>query len=136
MEFVRRIDRGGFGFVDEVETPKGVRVARKSVDPQVADPTERVNLQRRFEREVRIQSAIRHPNIMPVLEASLDAEPPWFTMPLASVSLEHKIRDDHARGEFDPSPWQDIRAAVKELHRLGYLHRDLKPANTLLVGGS
>jgi serine/threonine protein kinase len=97
-----------------------VRVARKSFDPQVADLTERVNLQRRFEREVRIQSAIRHPNIMPVLEASLDSDPPWFTMPLASISLEQKIREDHVRGEFDPSPWQDILAAAEELHRLGY----------------
>jgi hypothetical protein len=29
--------------------------------------------------------------------------------------------------------WQDILAAVEELHRLGYVHRDLKPANGLRV---
>lgn len=78
MEIIRRIDRGGFGFVDEVQTPGGLRIARKCFDPLVADPAERANLQRRFEREVRIQSAIRHPNIMPVLESSLDSDPPWF----------------------------------------------------------
>jgi len=33
----------------------------------------------------------------------------------------------------DAGAWQDILAAVEELHRLGYVHRDLKPANVLLV---
>lgn len=136
MKFVRRIDRGGFGYVDEVETSDGSRVARKCFDPLVADPNERVTLQRRFEREVRIQSAIRHPNVMPVLEVSLAADPPWFTMPLATTSLELKLREDHASGAFDQRPWPDILGAVEELHRLGYVHRDLKPANILLVAGT
>ena len=136
MRVVRRIDRGGFGYVDEVELPDGSRAARKCFDPLVADPAERAALRRRFEREVRIQSAISHPNIMPVMMADLVVDPPWFSMPLASESLERKMRADQSRGSFDPGPWPDILGAVEELHRLGYVHRDLKPANILLVAGT
>ena len=136
MEVVRLIDRGGFGVVHEVQTPDGQRLARKSFDPQVASPDEREKLQRRFTREVRVQSQIRHPNIMPILTHDLDASPPWFTMPLAELSLQAKIEADRNGGTFDPTPWQDILAAVEELHRLGYVHRDLKPANILLVRGT
>jgi hypothetical protein len=122
--------------VDEVVTGGGIRVARKSFDALVPDPNASAMLRRRFEREVRIQSAIRHPNIMPVLDAGLAEDPPWFTMPLATLSLEKKLELDHANGVFDPRPWPDILAAVEELHRLGYVHRDLKPANVLLVNAA
>ncbi|OPY72635.1 MAG: Serine/threonine-protein kinase AfsK [Syntrophorhabdus sp. PtaU1.Bin058] len=133
MRVIRRIDRGGFGFVEEVETSQEDRVARKTFDPLTRDPVELSALRRRFEREVRIQSAIRHSNIMPVLEAGLSDSPPWFLMPLASMSLEGKLQDDHRNSRFDTQPWPDILAAAEELHRLGYVHRDLKPANILLV---
>ncbi len=136
MNVIRTIDRGGFGYVEEVETDTGERIARKSFDPIGAAPSDLPNLRRRFEREVRIQSALTHPNIMPVLEHELSSDPPRFTMPLGSESLETKIKNDHAAGIFEPSPWPDVLAAVEELHRLGYVHRDLKPANVLLVGGT
>ena len=135
MRVIRHINRGGFGSVDEVELPDGRRLARKSFDPLGASFDEREKLKRRFEREVRIQSQIRHPNVMPILHDDLKAGPPWFTMPLAQDSFERKIVDDRTAGLFDPSPWQDILAAVEELHRLGYVHRDLKPANVLCVNG-
>ncbi len=130
---VRLIDRGGFGVVHEVEMPDGQRVARKSFDPQVGTTEEREKLRKRFAREVRIQSQIRHPNIMPILAHDLGSSPPWFTMPLASRSFVSKIDDDRSHKVIDPDAWQDILAAVEELHRLGYVHRDLKPANILSI---
>ncbi len=132
MREVRLIRRGGYGVVHEVEHDGG-RLARKTFDPPASDPEEREKLRKRFAREVRIQSQIRHPNIMPIVHFDLDASPPWFTMPLASQSFEQKLAVDHTNGTFDPAAWQDILAAVEELHRLGYVHRDLKPANVLLV---
>lgn len=136
MKIVRRVNRGGFGYVDEVVDDDGNHVACKTFDPQLGQMADLDSLRRRFEREVRIQSAIKHPNIMPILEAKLDEDPPWFIMPLASQSLEQKISDDHQQGIFDQIPWPDILAAVEELHRLGYVHRDLKPANVLRVSGT
>lgn len=133
MREVRLIDRGGFGVVHEVETADWRRLARKSFDPQIGTLEEREKLRKRFAREVRIQSHIRHPNIMPILEHDLDATPPWFTMPLARRSFVAKIDEDRSQRVIDTRAWQDILAAVEELHRLGYVHRDLKPANILLV---
>lgn len=135
MQTVRLIDRGGFGYVEEVEDSNGNRYARKTFDPVHAG-LDHDQLKRRFAREVRIQSVIVHPNIMPIVESDLTADPPWFTMPLATESYEERIRRDRANGDFDTAPWPDILAAVEELHRLGYVHRDLKPANILLVNGA
>ncbi|MEO0592666.1 MAG: serine/threonine-protein kinase [Myxococcota bacterium] len=133
MKLVRHIDRGGFGIVDEVEGVNGERWAKKTFKPQIGNDDEKARLRRRFEREVRIQSQIHHPNVMPVLESDLSTEPPWFLMPLADRSYEAQIVDDRNSGAIDPGPWTDILAGVEELHRLGYVHRDLKPANVLLL---
>lgn len=136
MKVVRRINRGGFGYVDEIIDDNGNHLARKTFDPQLGQMADLVSLRRRFEREVRVQSAIKHPNIMPVVDSKLDEDPPWFLMPLASQSLEQKIIGDHQQGVFDQTPWPDVLAAIEELHRLGYVHRDLKPANVLNVSGN
>lgn len=135
MRKIRLIDRGGFGTVHEFEAAGGTRVACKLFDPhpQIGSAADREKLKLRFAREVRVQSQIRHPNIMPVLDHDLEASPPWFTMPLATASFFDKLEADRRQGTFDPAPWQDILAAVEELHRLGFVHRDLKPQNILLV---
>ena len=135
MREIRQIARGGFGVVHEVEDESGRRFARKTFSPNVIDDTERGKLQKRFVREVRVQSQMRHPNIMPIVAHDMTATPPWFTMPLAERSYAEKLSEDRASGMFDPSTWQDILSAVEELHRLGFVHRDLKPENILSVNG-
>jgi serine/threonine protein kinase len=134
MKQLRFIDRGGYGTVHEVEGKNGELLARKSFDPLTQDHDEREKLRKRFVREVRIQSQIQHPNIMPIIDFDLDGSPPWFTMPLAQESFEQKIQTDRVHGTVDIAAWQDILGAVEELHRLGYVHRDLKPANVLRIG--
>ena len=83
ISIVRQIAKGGFGVVHHVRLSDGQSAARKSFEPRAASSEERDKLKKRFQREVRIQSQLRHPNIMPVLDYDLDASPPWFTMPLA-----------------------------------------------------
>jgi len=135
MQVLRVLNRGGFGIVEEIEDG-GQRFARKVFDPLAQDPEERAKLKKRFAREVRIQSHIRHPNVMPVVAYDLEASPSWFTMPLATQSFEQKIALDRESNGPDPAAWQDLLASVEELHRLGYVHRDLKPGNVLCVGGT
>ena len=133
MRILRQIKRGGYGVVHEVQAADGTRLGRKSFDPPASDQDEREKLRKRFAREVRIQSQIHHPNIMPIIESDLEASPPWFMMPLAQRSFEEELGNDRANGTVNVEAWQDVLAAVEELHRLGYVHRDLKPANVLLV---
>jgi serine/threonine protein kinase len=123
MHEVRMINRGGFGVVHEVVDHHGHRVAKKSFDPLASDHEEREKLSKRFAREVRVQAQIRHPNVMPIIDFDLEMSPPWFTMPLAHQSFEQKIATDRIQGVVDVEAWQDILAAVEELHRLGYVHR-------------
>lgn len=89
----------------------------------------------RFRREVRCQSTLRHPNIMPILGHNFSADPPWYVMPVASRSLQDDL----------DSPWpltesevQDVFTQVLEgvefAHSEGVYHRDLKPANVLRLG--
>src|SRR5882757_10019022 len=114
MREIRLINRGGFGVVHEVQDDEGCRVARKSFHPLTSDSEERDKLSRRFSREVRVQSQIRHPNIMPIIEFDLDTSRPWFTMPLSHQSFEQKIGSDRLHGVVDVVAWQDILAAVEE----------------------
>jgi len=63
-KITREIARGGFGRVYEVVDDKGAKFAMKILEPaasMVNVPIEQ--LKKRFEREVKYQSALSHPNI-------------------------------------------------------------------------
>jgi serine/threonine-protein kinase len=88
----------------------------------------------RLLREGKVQSAVRHPNIVPVSDVidigGLPAlileyvEGPSMDVVVGSYSLTVPQIDDLARG---------ILAGVEHAHTLGFVHRDLKPANILLA---
>jgi len=134
MAAVRVIARGGFGRV-ELITPKkgGATVARKVFDPkpEVLATSTPEKLKQRFRREVLVQSKLSSDFFIPILKYDLDADEPWFTMPVAESRYELKIEEDRAAGRIDAEPLADILAALEELHRLGIAHRDLKPSNIL-----
>jgi hypothetical protein len=92
-------------------------------------------LKQRFRREVRVQSQLSSDCFIPVLASDLDADEPWFTMPVAERNYADKIAEDRAAGTVDGAALADILAALEELHSLGYAHRDLKPTNILFHDG-
>lgn len=129
FQAIKERGHGGFGKVEEVLGSDGFRYARKTlvVPPQLSAE----EVKPRFEREVKYQGAISHPNVVSILFHDLSADPPWFVMPLAECSLADEMAiDRHLNG--DPrNALFHILAGLEEIHRRGFCHRDLKPGNVL-----
>src|SRR5579859_4691961 len=131
LTVVGEIARGGFGRVERVCSPDGRVFARKVFEPSprlgLPEEIDVEKLRKRFEREVRVQMALAPYGMMPIEHAALDADPPWFLMPLADKTYRQQIRADREQTRVSPEPLLDILNGLEELHRLGYVHRDLKP---------
>ena len=123
--------RGGFGIVYSVRGDDGRLYALKQLNPAAFQQQDHAMLIKRFEREVRYQQQVNHPNVVPILETSLTDSPPWFVMPLADGSLKDDLEADHTLGGAPKRPLFDILAGLEALHHIGLRHRDLKPANVL-----
>ncbi|MFJ4901430.1 serine/threonine-protein kinase [Streptomyces sp. NPDC088727] len=97
------------------------------------DMSEGSSDRKRFAREVRYQSSMHHPGIMPIVAMNLKAKQPFFIMPLADYSLEHLLKAGALAEEVAFSIVTEILAALEYSHGQGVLHRDLKPANLLYL---
>jgi len=92
FEFGAEIGGGGFAEVysaQDLGSPSGTQVAVKvlrqvhAVDPQIVA---------RFERELRLMSELRDPNVMPVLASGTDEKLGlWYAMPIARGSLADEL---------------------------------------------
>lgn len=130
---IRPLDSGGQGFVYEVEDIEtGERLALKDLKalPDDVDPESTV---KRFTREARCQSQLKHPGIVRVLGLNLSADPPFYVMPLADESLRDRMRasPNGLGDELALSIFERLLDAVGFAHREGVTHRDLKPENVL-----
>ena len=128
---VREIGRGGFGIVNRVRFDDGQHYALKVLNLSAFAPGDISVLKKRFEREVRYQSQVKHPNVAEIIDYNLDEDPPWFVMPLAIGSLEDDITADRTFGGNPQTPLFEILAGLEAIHDRGFYHRDLKPANVL-----
>ncbi len=131
------IGEGGFGEVYLAENPLiDRRVAVKVLHAALAQDAELV---RRFLNEARAASAIRHPNIIEVLDAggTPDGSPYILMEFLEGISLQKRLAD---AGRLDLPQVLDIAcqagSALAAAHAVGIVHRDLKPENLFVVPDS
>jgi serine/threonine-protein kinase len=95
----------------------------------------------RFRQEAKVGAMLKHPNIVPILDAfpggTNRAEPPWIAM----TYVEGETLDAHMQAH-GPLPVTeclsiglDLAEALAHAHTFGVVHRDLKPANVMLQQG-
>lgn len=134
---LKLIGTGGFGVVYKAifrKTGQVVAVKELDVSKLSFSPEESYEERKRFEREVKLQSNLTHPNILPVLDYDLDASTPWFAMPLAHGSVADIIDELSGNTKQINEIFQQVLIGIGYAHRNGVIHRDLKPENILLFG--
>jgi serine/threonine protein kinase len=129
-----RIGSGGFADVyraaDRKQTrrnpaPVAVKVLREvdDLDPEAV---------RRFQRELRLLEAIRHPNVVPILgHGQTTTDGIWYAMPLAQGSLADFADEIHGKNALVLDVMRQVCAGLKHIHEQAIYHRDLKPENIL-----
>ncbi|MFF2085661.1 protein kinase [Nocardia sp. NPDC058176] len=123
---------GGMGKVYLGRNSGGRTVAVKVIRPDlIGDPEFRV----RFRREVAAAQRVGSAFTAPVLDADVDADPPWLaTGYVAGLSLSDAVT------RFGPFAEPTLLAlahglaeALVAVHATGIVHRDLKPSNVMLA---
>ncbi|MBL4845674.1 MAG: serine/threonine protein kinase, partial [Planctomycetes bacterium] len=124
---------GGMGLVLEgVDEKLARKVAIKF--PKDAPGKTGELLRKRFERESRSLSAIRHPNLITLYEVGEHEGRPYAVMEwIDGKTLGDKVRSGGPLPDVEAARLvAKVAIATHYLHLNGYLHRDIKPENILL----
>jgi serine/threonine-protein kinase len=88
----------------------------------------------RFEKEARLVAALKHPNVVQILEYGVHGDLPFFAMEL--LEGETLARRLQRQKTVDPTTivWivEQIARPVDRAHAKGIIHRDIKPDNIFL----
>jgi serine/threonine-protein kinase len=133
-EIVEQIGEGGMGAVYMARHPfidrkVAVKVLRASLanDPAVVH---------RFFNEAKAANAIRHPNIIDILDVGLlaDGRTPYLMMELLEgENVSQRLKKALMSPEQAVEIALQTASAVSAAHAEGIVHRDLKPENLFLV---
>lgn len=139
-EILGEIGSGGMGYVLRARdrlTGEDVALKRVNMKNSALVDSHSDELRLALAREFQATAALRHPQIVRVLDYGFDSDrQPFLVMELLEKPL------DILRASVNKSPNEKLKLlvqalhAIHYLHRRGVLHRDIKPANILVTGGN
>ncbi len=138
LKVVKELGRGGNGVAFRCgDSHDNFIVAKIYIPPDNRDLDERSLA--RFEREIKLSTALRHPNVIRALASGtlkIGAYTlPFYTMPLAPKTLRDAMKPWADADSLDRLLRVFLKAArgVVFLHSNQVVHRDLKPENVLIA---
>jgi uncharacterized RDD family membrane protein YckC len=129
FELVRMLGQGGMGTVYHARDG-GHDVALKLLHPALQGRSDFVS---RFQREARAVTALRHENIVRVLDSGVERSTPWIAMEL--VDGEDLLAAGNSGTVNAGNATQMMLQAARGLEaaaQVGLTHRDIKPGNLVL----
>jgi serine/threonine-protein kinase len=129
------LGRGGMGVVySAVHELTQRRVALKLVDEAGSDLP---GVRERFLTEARTASAVRHPNVVDILDMGMHDDVPYLVMELLEGHPLDSVLEQGQRLSFEQIlGWLlPVMGALVTLHEAGIVHRDIKPSNIFLSRG-
>ncbi|KAJ7820201.1 kinase-like domain-containing protein [Mycena leptocephala] len=112
---------------------QGVQVAVKIIRPNSNDdPTQVQALMNRLNREARLWTKLRHPNVLPFLGIyDVGRAIPILVSPFCKFGHVREYLQNHSHANRNQLV-HGVAAGVKYLHDLGIVHGDLKAENVLI----